>query len=246
MHSRPQNHASCILIAVLTLAMLPTIALAGNLEGYLSATAGDGGKYDSASFTYWNGKETIEVKVYLDKAGQQLAKLANGREVQISGSFFSKKKEKYLKVKSFAIVYVGLLSVTRDDKKKVTAVKYLSEDNKEEFPLVLDGAVRKMAEKASGQKFWIVGALVTVKKVQSLKAKSIAEILTLKGDMKSIVDKKGNVRGAKFTVVNGKKKTLYGILLNGKGRELAQNYPKGSVEITGIRMGKVIRVLSFQ
>lgn len=243
----PQNLFRCFPVVLLAFALLPSTALAGAMEGTVSATSGAGGKAESATFTYWNGKETVEVKVYLDKMGQKFAQEANGRDVQVSGSFFTKKKERWFKVKSYFLVYTGILSVTRDDKKKITAVKFQSDDKSLDLPMVLDGAVRKLAEKDNGQKYRVIGTLVTARdKTQSLKAKSIFEIVTLKGDLKSVVDKKGNVRSARFTVTDGKKKSVYGIHLDGKGREVAQNYPKESVEITGILMGKVIRVLAFQ
>ena len=114
MGARPQNLMLLLPVALLVAALLPSVALAGAMEGTVSTTHAAGGKVESSSFTYWNGKETVEVKVFLDKTGQKMAQEANGREALVSGSMFTKKKERWFKVKSYFItMYTAVVRVTK-------------------------------------------------------------------------------------------------------------------------------------
>lgn len=237
--------AMCLAL-VLTSIQVP--AVAGIMDGSVSASAGANGKIEAATFTYTVEGERVEVSVFLDKMGLKLAREGPGEEVQVSGSIFTKKKVTWIKVKSFAMIFTGTLTATRDAKKKISSVTLNGSGSAQGLAVELSNSVRKIVEKADANATYrIVGCVVVSKKGDRLlKIKSIGEILTFRGDLKAVVDKKGKVRSAKLTVAQGKKKAVYGIQLDAKGIEVAQNHTGESVEIKGMLNGKKIRVLGYQ
>lgn len=220
-------------------------ALAKGWEGRLTVQKGSEGKVESATFTFWNGKEEVTASVVLDAAGQKFAAEAEGRTVEAAGSISARKDGKWFKVKSFLLVLTGTFQAAEAEEKKGPPAFTFREEGGGSHEVAADGAVRKAAA-AEGKTWRIAAALVEKDGSRVLKVVSMAEVRTLSGTVEARADKKGRVRSVKLSVGEGRRKSSYAVVLDAKGRELAETLNGQSVEVTAVVMGRNLRVLSIR
>ncbi|MHC4598636.1 MAG: hypothetical protein ACYS47_06490 [Planctomycetota bacterium] len=212
---------------------------AATFEGTLDVKRDDSGKAESATLRTALGKLKVDLLIVLDKAGLKMAEEAAGRTIQVSGSISTKKKERWLKVKSFALVLTGTAEVTQDEKRKLKSIVFTAEGWPSPFNVLLDGKAKPLAKRAEDKTFLVIGTLVKEKEGTTvLKVQKVSEIEMVKGVVEVKEDRKGKKTGAFLAVEGEKGKVQYLIFLDAVGCEIMETLGDATVEVVGIVTGK--------
>jgi hypothetical protein len=232
-----------LLIVLFFLTVLAAPAYSATYEGTVSVTKRDEGKVVSITLASHNGKADVTYRIVVDSISEKMADV-HGMKVQVSGSLASKKGEKLLKVKSFFLVLVGRAEAERTEKKKLTGIRFNASNPDATHNVMLDSMGKKLIVRTADKTLMVLGSIVQNDKGRWLQVKSFIILRQFEGTVQVVKDKKGRLKGIRLQVVQGKRKSTYGIVLDANGRQL-ENLADTPTTFYGVKSGSYIKVVSF-
>ena len=242
--------ALCSLAALAGILLILPAASAAQapFEGTLNVTKGEKGKIDTAEFKCTLKGEEVTLPVLVDKTVRQMAEESDGGILQVVGSVFNRKGEKWLKVRSFSHVFIGMVTTDRDDKKDVTGGRVRDEKSGTTHSVIPGKAGLKLLTDLDGKRAYVIGKFLKKKGKTLLMVTSCFPVETLEGTVETKEDKKKNPVAAWLVVTADNKKVRYAIVLDSLGQGIMATEKGAKISATSsiVKKGKQVKIHDYK